>query len=159
MHEERAEIPDFPRFINGPDRSQLAPVYPGNDTHENRNMKKTREEIQNGYWNGGEIEGRTFHKLNLERKALLQAVWAKVEESGASWTTGDQTKVAMAIYNMCDLDVENAEPDVAKLVAVATEKGLARMSLAGADEFETYFARDVAAMLASGAKIAGHVDE
>jgi hypothetical protein len=121
-------------------------------------MKKTREEIQNGYWNGGEIEGRNFNKLNLERKALLQAVWAKVEASEGVFTSGDQTKVAMAIYNMCDLDVENAEPDVGKLVALATEKGLGRMSLAGSDEFETHFARDVAAMLASGAQVSGHVE-
>ena len=38
---------------------------------------KTREEIQNDYWAGAEIEDHRFHHLNLERKSLLQGVWGQ----------------------------------------------------------------------------------
>ena len=117
-------------------------------------MKKTREEIQNGYWNGGEIKGYQFHPLNVSRTALVQEVWNGMDET-TSKLTGAQLLVAMAIYNMVDLDVENAEPDFAKLRARAAERGLGRISMAGCDEFQRGFLRDIAAMEASSTRLAG----
>ena len=116
---------------------------------------KTRAEVQSGYWKGGEIGGHHFNQLNLERQALLQAVWASIESAEKQVTTGAQTLVAMAIYNMCDLDVENAEPDFDKLRAWATERGLGRMSIPESEEFQQAFQNDVTALLASATKFAG----
>ena len=117
---------------------------------------KTREEIQNGYWAGGEIEGYQFYPLNVSRTALVQEVWNSLDET-TSKNTGAQLLVAMAIYNMVDLDVENADPDFDKLKARAKERGLGRISMAGSDEFQSGFMRDIAALEASGAKAADEV--
>ena len=116
---------------------------------------KTREEIQNDYWAGAEIEDHRFHHLNLERKSLLQGVWAKLEAAGESPTEGDQQLVAMAIYNMTNEEAAETEPDFDFLRARATERGLGKMSLAAGEEFSAGFARDIAAMVASGTKLAG----
>ena len=115
-------------------------------------MSKTREEIQNGYWAGGEIEGYQFHPLNVSRTALVQEVWNGMDEA-ASKNTGAQMLVAMAIYNMVDFDVENAEPDFQKLRSRAEEKRLGRISMAGSEEFQIGFMRDIAALEASAAKL------
>jgi len=116
-------------------------------------MSKSRAEIQNGYWSGGEIEGRVFFPLNVSRKALLQATWAQAEEEGINTAKGDALLVAMAIYNMCDLDADNTAPDFTALAALAREKGLGRLTLAGSDEFEECFTRDANAIVASQARI------
>jgi len=118
-------------------------------------MSKSRAEIQNGYWSGGEIEGRVFNPLNVSRKALLQATWAQAEEEGINTAKGDALLVAMAIYNMCDLDADNTPPDFEALAALAREKGLGRLTLAGSDEFEECFTRDANAIVASQARISG----
>jgi hypothetical protein len=118
-------------------------------------MSKSREEIQNGYWSGGEIEDHRFHHLNLERKSLLQGVWAKLEGAGESPTEADQQLVAMAIYNMTNEEAAAAEPDFDFLRARATERGLGEMSLGAGAEFSAGFARDIAAMTASATKLAG----
>ena len=117
---------------------------------------KTREEIQNGYWGGGEIEGFQFYPSNVSRTALVQEVWNNLDETSGK-NTGAQLMVAMAIYNMVDLDVENAAPDFDKLKARAQERGLGRISMAGSDEFQCGFMRDIAALEASGAKAADEV--
>lgn len=118
-------------------------------------MTETREEIQGGYWTGGEIGGHHFNQLNLERQSLLQSVWAKLEASDTPATTAGQTLVAMAIYNMCDLDVENAEADFDKLREWATERGLGRISIPDSEKFNAMFTRDIEALTASSAKFAG----
>ena len=115
-------------------------------------VSKEREEVQNAYWKGGEIGGHHFNHLNLERQILLQSVWAGIEESGETVTSGAQTMVGMAVYNMCDLDVENAEPDWRKLKDWATERGLGRMSVPDSEEFQKAFMSDIAALYASSAK-------
>ena len=115
---------------------------------------KTREEIQNDYWLGGEIEGFQFYPLNVSRTALVQEVWNGMDEA-ATKNTGAQLMVAMAIYNMVDIDVESAAADFDKLLDRAKEKGLGRISMAGSDEFQRGFMRDIAALEASAAKVSG----
>ena len=116
---------------------------------------KTREEIQNDYWAGAEIEDHRFHHLNLERKSLLQGVWAKLEAASESPTEADQQLVAMAIYNMTNEEAAAAEPDFDFLGARATVWGVGEMSLGAGAEFSAGFARDIAAMTASATKLAG----
>ena len=115
----------------------------------------TRETVQNSYWRGGEIEGITFHPLNLERQSLLQAVWAKLEAAEESPPAADQTLVAMAIYQMSNEEAPNVDPDFEFLRVRATERGLGELSLAAGEEFTAGFQLDLAAMTASATKLAG----
>ena len=114
-----------------------------------------REKKQADYWQGGEIGGFTFYPLNLDRAALLQGVESDAQEKGISITGADRTKVAMAIYNLADVDAESWKPDYEKLLARAAERGLGRMTMRETDEFSKGFAQDVNCLLASQAEADG----
>lgn len=111
-----------------------------------------REKETSGYWEGGAIGGFNFYPLNLARAALLQGAETDAEGKGLKITSADRTIVAMAIYNLVDLDADNHPADFEKLKARAVDKGLGRLTMAEVDQFSKGFSQDVNALLASASE-------
>jgi len=113
-----------------------------------------REEIQNNFWQGCEIEGHKFHLLNLGRQSLLQTAYQKMGDAQETYNGADQTMVAMAIYNMTAEEASSADPDFDFLLERAKERGLDLISLHGGAVFAAGMARDLEAMNAVATKTA-----
>ena len=59
-------------------------------------MEKTREELQNGYWNGGEVGGVYLHPLTLDRLGAFRTI------QGTGLDGLEVTKIGLACYALTD---------------------------------------------------------
>ena len=59
-------------------------------------MEKTREELQDGYWTGGEVGGVYLHPLTLDRLGAFRTI------QGTGLDGLEVTKIGLACYALTD---------------------------------------------------------
>lgn len=100
-------------------------------------MEKTREELQNGYWAGGEVGGVHLHPLTLDRLGAFRAIQGHTEDGLTL------TRIGLACYAMSDEDAaRNWTP--AELEEEAKKYGT--FPIHALREFEKIFSADMAAI-------------